>query len=246
MVYRSSCIAIRPFRESDLPYAQGWKRFSEWPKEADSGFSSLTDYRSIADASSAGKEILLIAEKPENIPIGIAHFSVTGLPKGIAQYSIAMPDPNERSIGRGKEFLLLSLGAAFYIYRFRDVFSLISPAKGWLVAMCLKGGCIEEPDFSFLGISSKPAQERILRLGSAEWTALWGHELLHSASRSPWLRRKLDWRLLAARLDRGNSVKLTNHYPAFEQDKREGAALQLNDGIDDDLRRTAPPKKVLL
>src|SRR6185369_9320329 len=138
------------------------------------------------------KEAVIIAKDRLAKPIGLAHLSATGLPDGVAQYGVAIPLESQRSFGRGRDLLLLTIGAAFFVFRYHEIFSIISSHKRWLLKMCLSGGFSEERNFGFIGVEATPDIEvKVVRTTGIRWTAIWGDEFWHKAEQDQWLTRSI-------------------------------------------------------
>src|ERR1041385_7945137 len=76
-----------------------WRALAEWPASESAVKNRSTPF---------SKEVVIIAKDRLAKPIGLAHLSGTGLPDGVAQYSVAIPLQSQRSLGRGRDLLLLT------------------------------------------------------------------------------------------------------------------------------------------
>ena len=193
---RRASIVLGLATERDLSALRQWRSLPDWPQMAGSAFSDRQNFRSVLNNH---KEIIMIAKTLAEAPIGLAHFSASGLSPGTAQYSAAIPLATERSIGRGRDLLLLTMGAAFFVFRYHEIFSLIDAGKNWLISKCLASGFCEEPDFRFLGLNAlREPGMKILRTTAATWARRWSQEFADKARQDPWLKQNVAWADLAS------------------------------------------------
>jgi hypothetical protein len=189
-------ILVRPLEKKDLSLLKRWRHSSEWPQKAR---SILNDYelKQCMFVSGSEQDIILIAEPSGKEPIGLAHLSVSGLPTGIAQYSLAIPEPKQRLFGRSYDLFLLSVGAAFFVYKLKQMFCMISSDRDWLVSTTLKSGFSKKNNFLFLGCKTPvESNVRILTITPNEWAPIWGTKFILKARNVPWLNANLDWKEL--------------------------------------------------
>lgn len=182
-------ICIRPLEYKDIPIIRSWRRLPEWPDRSTSFLSERQS--SFGPVLNSMREYILIAEDIAGTPIGLAHISATGLPKGIAQYSVIIPNAKFRKFCVGRDLILFSIGAAFRAFSFMKIFSLIDETKSWLIKMCIKRGFELENDLSFIGIQSCPVGLVVLTTTPDAWMTLWEDELTDRGRHIPWVRKWL-------------------------------------------------------
>lgn len=159
-----------------------WRALPEWPAS-----ESAVKNRS----APFSKETVIVATDRLAQPIGLAHLSATGLPDGVAQYSVAIPLESQR-FGRGRDLLLLTIGAAFFVFRYHEIFSIISSDKPWLLKKCRSAGFSEEQNFGFIGVEATPdIGVKVVRTTPFLWTARWGDEFWNKAEQDQWLMRSI-------------------------------------------------------
>jgi hypothetical protein len=160
-----------------------WRALPEWPASESAVKNTIAPF---------SKEAVIIAKDRLAKPIGLAHLSATGLPDGVAQYGVAIPLESQRSYGRGRDLLLLTIGAAFFVFRYYEIFSIISSDKLWLLKMCLSGGFSEERNFRFIGVEATPDNGvQVVRTTPSRWMAIWGDEFWSKAEQDQWLMRSI-------------------------------------------------------
>lgn len=188
-MFREPSILLRPFEPDDAYTIQQWRECCEWPRASHSTFSVVQQNAQNAclDKKVHSEDIILVAESASSKPIGLAHLSKCEPSSGSAQYSVAIPDPRERTFGRARDLLLLSIGSAFYIYGFSHIVSLVDRHNLKLVRACLKGG------FQIAAEARVPASQQVLIATPESWMPIWGPELAYKGERMPWFDQNAAW-----------------------------------------------------
>lgn len=234
-------VLIRPLEQKDICLLSQWKRLPGWPKNSISIFEDTSKSKGNNIASN-NKDVILIAETPDKKPVGLAHLSVMNLPPSMAQYSLAIPDPQKRVGKRGQDLFVLSIGAAFFVYGFRQIFSLVDSDKRETIESCLWGGFRKEKDFSFLGINSSTSSGVIiLRTTPIMWMPIWEAKIVSLGLQVPWFKENASWDdlLNMCRTVYQSDEITTSNGREYSQNNEESTGVIANETF-----LNSPPQKV--
>ena len=174
---------IRPLEPKDLQILHKWREHIYWPRDTYSVLENDPESLLISDEAN---NIVLIGESKINEPIGIAQLASCFSSKECAQYSIIIPEPSDRTFGRSRDLLLLSIGSAFYIYDYKSLVVLVNRHNDKLIKMCLKGGFEYEAD-------SDNSDQYLLSTTVKKWMPIWGEELARKGKDVPWFNQNVTW-----------------------------------------------------
>lgn len=238
-VFRKPSLIIRPFESKDVDILRKWREYYEWPRGLHSVVSVIDDNPEdlFTGAKVQCENIILVAESATFEPIGITHLSTYGFASATAQYSVAIPNPDNRSFGRSRDLLLLSIGSAFYVYGFSRIVSLVDKHNQKLIRMCLKGGFYVETETQ--GIHNR----QVLTTTSKRWMPIWGAELAQKGEHVPWFKQNAAW----ADIRQANAacIHKESYSCASKRFARVHAAVVPPNEINLDLLSKLPPQKVL-
>ncbi|MBW8034769.1 MAG: hypothetical protein FVQ79_03720 [Planctomycetes bacterium] len=200
-MFQKSSVYIRPFESRDLRILKEWRKLDDWPKDAQSTMEKNSEGLPFCRGEQI-ENVILIAELPGREAIGIAHLTAHDRFNSNVQYSVAIPDPCQRTCRRAKDLLLLSIGAAFYVYGHLRVICLVNSGNRKLIEMCLKGGFREDTVHESGALSDAVLRRKVLSATSSTWMAIWGAELAQKGRQVPWFNLNAAW----SEIDHANSV----------------------------------------
>lgn len=235
-MFRRTTLTIRPFELIDAPTLRYWQTMPDWPSNA---LGRLL--REGKAANTSPRTTALIAENTCHEPIGIAQLTPTYQSSFTAQFSAAIPDPSTRTIGRGRDLLVLSLGAAFLVYRFTSIIVLIDSDRDWLHQMCRKGGFVDCQRRAIRDETNANTSRSIaaLQLSQSDYLRAWGSEFFAKRDEVPWLMANCSHDAFSCAMLQQSTVL----QPHRRTENAETSSTNINSSVTND--QTEPLCKVL-